>query len=110
MALIDEIREQPAVVERLVTDLPGRLAPIREQVERQGIGHVLIAARGSSDHAAVYGVYALGAMAGAWWCEAEARRSGGSMRALDLMAAIGRYNEVDCRTMAEVLSFLRRSR
>lgn len=63
MALIDEIREQPAVVERLVTDLPARLAPIREQVERRGIGHVLIAARGSSDHAAVYGVYALGAMA-----------------------------------------------
>lgn len=64
MALIDEIREQPMVVERLVTGLPARLEPLAAAVRKRGIEHVLIAARGSSDHAAVYGVYALGAMAG----------------------------------------------
>lgn len=64
MGLIDEIREQPAVVERLVTTLPARLEPIATAVRRDGIEHVMIAGRGSSDHAAVYAVYALGAMAG----------------------------------------------
>jgi hypothetical protein len=52
----------------------------------------------------------LGAMLGAWWCDAEATRVGGSMRDLPLMAEIGRYNEVDCRTMAEILDWLRRER
>lgn len=64
MALIDEIREQPAVVDRLVTTLPQRLAPLATAVRERGIEHVLIAARGSSDHAAIYGVYAIGALAG----------------------------------------------
>lgn len=64
MALIDEIREQPAVVERLVAGLPARLEPLAAAVRRGKIEHVIIAGRGSSDHAAVYGVYALGAMAG----------------------------------------------
>jgi hypothetical protein len=52
----------------------------------------------------------MGAMVGAWWCDAEARRTGGSMRALELMDEICAYNEVDCRTMAEVLDWLRRER
>ena len=50
------------------------------------------------------------AMVGAWWCDAEAARTGGSMRDQSLMAEIGRYNEVDCRTMAEMLDWLRRER
>jgi hypothetical protein len=49
----------------------------------------------------------LGAMAGAWWCHREARRSGMPMHALDLMRDIERYNEVDCRVMAEILEYLR---
>jgi predicted RecB family nuclease len=52
----------------------------------------------------------MGAMVGAWWCDAEAARSGGSKRDQSLMAEIGRYNEVDCRTMAEMLDWLRRER
>jgi glutamine---fructose-6-phosphate transaminase (isomerizing) len=63
MGLIDEIREQPTVVERLVTDLPARLEPLAAAVRTAGIEHVVIAARGSSDHAAVYGLYVLGAVA-----------------------------------------------
>ena len=52
----------------------------------------------------------MGAMVGAWWCASEAARSGGSLRDQSLMAEIGRYNEVDCRTMAEILDWLRRER
>ena len=49
----------------------------------------------------------MGAMVGAWWCDAEAARVGGSMRDLELMREIERYNEVDCRVMAELVGWLR---
>ena len=52
----------------------------------------------------------LGAMIGAWWCDAEAARVGGRMLDLELMAEIARYNEVDCRAMAEVVAWLRANR
>lgn len=50
------------------------------------------------------------AMAGAWWADREAAKTGGSMRDFDVMDAIERYNEVDCRVMAEILAWLRRER
>ena len=60
--LEDEIRSQPAVVARLletqvpaIESLAAELLPFR---------FALIAARGSSDHAALYAKYALGALAG----------------------------------------------
>lgn len=62
MALIDEIKEQPAVVERLLGALPHGIRPLVRSVRRSGIEHVLIAARGSSDHTAVYAQYAIGAI------------------------------------------------
>lgn len=49
----------------------------------------------------------LGAMVGAWWCHEEAARQGGSMRDLDLMREIVDYNEVDCRVMAEAITYFR---
>ena len=49
----------------------------------------------------------LGAMIGAWWCDAEAERTGVTLPEIELMAETGRYNEVDCRSMAEVLAWLR---
>ncbi len=52
----------------------------------------------------------LGAMVGAWWCDAEAARVGGSMRDFELMREIERYNEVDCRAMAELVAWLRANR
>ena len=52
----------------------------------------------------------LGAMVGAWWCNAEVARVGGSMRDFELMHAIESYNEVDCRTMAELVGWLRANR
>lgn len=52
----------------------------------------------------------LGAMVGAWWCDAEAARVGGSIRELEVMQGIERYNEVDCRAMSEVVRWLRENR
>ena len=52
----------------------------------------------------------LGAMIGAWWCDAEATRTGVTLPEVELMQEIGRYNEVDCRSMAEILEWLRNNR
>lgn len=52
----------------------------------------------------------LGAMVGAWWCDAEAARTAEPMSSLDLMREIGRYNEVDCRAMLEIVEWLRAHR
>jgi len=49
-----------------------------------------------------------GAMAGAWLAAAEARGSGIRLTDVPLMREIDRYNEIDCRVMAEVLDHLRR--
>jgi glucosamine--fructose-6-phosphate aminotransferase (isomerizing) len=63
VALIDEIREQPEVAARLLREAPADLRPLVAAVRRRDIAYVLIAARGTSDHAAVYAQYALGAIA-----------------------------------------------
>jgi hypothetical protein len=52
----------------------------------------------------------MGAMLGAWWCDAEAERTGATLPEIELMQEIGKYNEVDCRSMAEVLGWLRANR
>ncbi|MCC6983079.1 MAG: hypothetical protein IT535_07385 [Bauldia sp.] len=49
----------------------------------------------------------LGAMVGAWHCHREAIRQSKRMMEIDLMQAIARYNEVDCKVMAEALGYLR---
>jgi hypothetical protein len=51
-----------------------------------------------------------GAMAGAWTAAADSRARGRSMTESPIMQEIGRYNEVDCRVMAEILDYLRRER
>ena len=51
-----------------------------------------------------------GAMAGAWSAAADSRARGRSMTESPVMQEIGRYNEVDCRVMAEILDYLRRER
>lgn len=63
MSLTSEIHEQPSVVERLLTSAPAELRSVVRATRRAGVDHVLIAARGSSDHAAVYAQYALGSVA-----------------------------------------------
>ena len=52
----------------------------------------------------------LGAMAGVWSAAREASSAGTSLAAHPLMVDIARYNEVDCRVLAEVLAWLRQHR
>jgi glucosamine--fructose-6-phosphate aminotransferase (isomerizing) len=59
-----EIREQPDVAEHLLVTGPPVLDAVAAEVRRRGIGLVVIAARGTSDHAAVYAQYVLGARNG----------------------------------------------
>ena len=49
-----------------------------------------------------------GAMAGAWNAAVEAKRRGVALGDTDAMREVARYNEVDCRVMAEILDHLRR--
>ncbi|HEV8228627.1 MAG TPA: hypothetical protein VGQ86_01620 [Candidatus Limnocylindria bacterium] len=51
-----------------------------------------------------------GAMAGAWNAAVEAKLHGVALGRTKTMAEIARYNEVDCRVMAELLDYLRRER
>lgn len=62
MSLYDEIHEQPDVLERL---LRRQLDPAREIVRRareRGVHGVFVAARGTSDNAALYGKYLCGSL------------------------------------------------
>jgi glucosamine--fructose-6-phosphate aminotransferase (isomerizing) len=56
-----EIREQPAVLERLLRDARERAGEIAAQVRQRAPRFVVLAARGSSDNAARYAQYLLGA-------------------------------------------------
>ncbi len=60
MYLRDEIAEQPAVVARLLARGPDLVGPVAERIRRADIEHVVIAARGTSDHAAIYAQYLWG--------------------------------------------------
>jgi glucosamine--fructose-6-phosphate aminotransferase (isomerizing) len=64
VALIDEIREQPEVATRLLAEAGPEIAALCETIRAADPSHVVIAARGTSDHAAIYAQYAMGVMAG----------------------------------------------
>ena len=49
----------------------------------------------------------LGAMVGAWRCEEERQRTGDPIDEMHLMQEIARYNEIDCKTMMEIVRYLR---
>ncbi len=55
--LYDEIYEQPEVIARLISEESGAIAGIADELRRRSIRYILIAARGTSDHAATYGKY-----------------------------------------------------
>jgi glucosamine--fructose-6-phosphate aminotransferase (isomerizing) len=61
MRLREEIREQPDVLRRLLAEEPARVERIATALRQQPVRFVLIAARGTSDNAARYGQYLLGA-------------------------------------------------
>ncbi len=52
-----EIAEQPEVLARLLASAPEQIMPVAQQLERRAPRFVLIAARGTSDHAALYAKY-----------------------------------------------------
>jgi glucosamine--fructose-6-phosphate aminotransferase (isomerizing) len=60
MTLHDEILEQPEVAARFLRDQAENVEGIAASLRARPPGHVVIAARGTSDHAAIYGQYVLG--------------------------------------------------
>jgi len=49
----------------------------------------------------------LGAMVGAWWCNSTIKKSGRALLDVELMRQIVEYNEVDCKVMMEIVTYLR---
>jgi glucosamine--fructose-6-phosphate aminotransferase (isomerizing) len=62
--LYREIHEQPQVLARLLEAEQGTACELAAEIRRREIGHVVIAARGTSDNAARYAKYLLGAANG----------------------------------------------
>jgi glucosamine--fructose-6-phosphate aminotransferase (isomerizing) len=60
MTLHGEIREQPEVARRFLADQAENVERIATSLRERPVEHVVIAARGTSDHAAVYAQYVLG--------------------------------------------------
>jgi glucosamine--fructose-6-phosphate aminotransferase (isomerizing) len=60
VTLLDEIREQPEAVARLLERGRHAVEEAAETIRTAGIVQVVIAARGTSDHAAIYAQYLLG--------------------------------------------------
>ena len=55
--MLKEIKEQPEVLARCIKSSAGRLKEIVGEIEKRDINYVYMAARGTSDHAAIYGKY-----------------------------------------------------
>jgi glucosamine--fructose-6-phosphate aminotransferase (isomerizing) len=64
MTMRQELAESPTVVDGLLVSARAPLAHLAGEVRRRGTRFVLVAARGTSDHAATYAQYVLGARAG----------------------------------------------
>jgi glucosamine--fructose-6-phosphate aminotransferase (isomerizing) len=59
-----EIREQPDAIARTLAGARDAVAGLAGEVKHRGVEWVMIAARGTSDHAAVYATYLLAAFNG----------------------------------------------
>lgn len=57
--MLDEIREQPDVVRRIIDEEFHRTEALAAEIKRRGIAYAYVAARGTSDNAALYGKYLL---------------------------------------------------
>jgi glucosamine--fructose-6-phosphate aminotransferase (isomerizing) len=60
VTLHDEIADQPEVTARLLAAQSGPIDEIADWLRARPLRHVVIAARGTSDHAAIYAQYVLG--------------------------------------------------
>jgi glucosamine--fructose-6-phosphate aminotransferase (isomerizing) len=63
VSLRDEILEQPAAARRQLVASPAAIAGLAARLRERPVDNVVIAARGTSDHAAIYAQYLLGAVA-----------------------------------------------
>lgn len=61
MSTRSELGESPDVVERLLVGAVDQVEAVASLVRQRGIEQIVIAARGTSDHAAIYAQYILGA-------------------------------------------------
>lgn len=61
MSMRSELGEGPDIVERLLANAGGQVGEVARAMTSRAIDLVVIAARGTSDHAAIYGQYILGA-------------------------------------------------
>ena len=43
----------------------------------------------------------------AWWCDEQAELQGNSLTDYELMEDIRAYNEIDCKAMHEIISYMR---
>lgn len=64
MGLRDEILEQPAVLARLLEQGAGPVQAVAQAIREREVAYVVLAARGTSDHAGVYAQYLWGALNG----------------------------------------------
>jgi len=64
VSLRDEIGEQPEVVRSVLVANEGAVADVAAAIRERDAEFVLVAARGTSDHAAIYAQYVLGARNG----------------------------------------------
>jgi len=62
--MLEEIKEQPVVLERCIRENAEVVKRIVEDIDKQGIQWIYIAARGTSDHASIYGKYIIESEAG----------------------------------------------
>ncbi len=62
--LFQEIHQQPQTLSRLISEEAGAIRRLAEAVQERQVSHVVIAARGTSDNAARYANYLLGAVNG----------------------------------------------
>jgi glutamine---fructose-6-phosphate transaminase (isomerizing) len=60
MTLRGEILDQPDVARRFLARAPDVFGPLAETIRAHVVDHAVIAARGTSDHAAIYAQYVLG--------------------------------------------------
>jgi glucosamine--fructose-6-phosphate aminotransferase (isomerizing) len=64
MTMLSELREGPAIVEGLLHGAVGQIDEVARAVRSRNVELAVIAARGTSDHAAIYAQYILGARNG----------------------------------------------
>ena len=62
--MLSEIKSQPEIIARLLVEAREEIAALAARVKERRIGLVVLAARGTSDHAAIFGQYLLEYLAG----------------------------------------------